>query len=181
MAYIYIEFDVPDSVHLASWSPPPGAFTEHEATAILRHSPIVDVHKKISVQGFSFIGYNPTRKYDSSAAWVSTSDTPFLCRVLRFFDVSPCCHPDCEVELMAEIVRFESMKLPASMPCSFIAKVDKGQALEYVSASSLLPQVVILIPVIMEAPVKDKERHEAEALMQYGPFFVVDVARQSYQ
>ena len=71
------------------WSPPPNTFTEHEASAILRHTPVVDVYNRISVQGFEFVGYNPKRKYDSSAVWVSSGGNVFLCRVLRFFEVAP--------------------------------------------------------------------------------------------
>ena len=151
-----------------------------EAMAILRHCPVVRVHKKISVQGFEFIGYNPTRNYDSSAAWVS-SEVPFLCRVQRFFEIAPCCHPDCETEVMAEVVRLESEKLPPSMPCNVIAQVDKDQPCEYISASSLLPQVVVLIPCVLEAPTTNRQRRDVEIMMRYGPFFVVDMARKAYQ
>ena len=133
------------------------------------------------MQGFEFVGYNPKRKYDSSAVWVSSGGNVFLCRVLRFFEVAPCCHPECEVELVAEVLRFQTKNVSPPMPGEFEAEMKADQKLEYVSTSSLLPQVVFLFPLITEAPTSRAKRRTAEATMVYGPFLVFDVGRKTFQ
>ena len=177
---LFVDFSLADIDHLSLWSPPPGVFTKHEASALLRHSPFVDVYKRISVQGFEFIGYSPMRNYDSSASWVSTVP-PFLARVLRFFEVASCCHPDCEVELVAEVLRFEAKQVSRSMPGDCIAMLKENQAVEYVSASSLLPQVLVLLPLIKTAPVSRREKRVAAKTIQRGPFLVLSLENKQYQ
>ena len=143
----------------------------------------MDVRHGISVQGFQFIGFNARVKYDSSAVWVSVGRgraLPFLCRALRFFSVSPCCHPDCEEEFVVEILRFETKK-DSSVPGGFTCTVRRNQGCEYVSASSLMPKVVVLIPLLKDTPVTKSQRRSADTTSKYGPFLVVDVARMRYQ
>ena len=178
---MFIECKVPESEHLALWSPPPNTFTEHEASAILRHTPVVDVYKRISVQGFEFVGYNPSRKYDSSAVWASSGGNVFLCRVLRFFEVASCCHPECEVELVAEVLRYQTKKVSPPKPCEFEAEMKADQKIEYVSTSSFLAKVVVLFPHVTEAPKSMVQRRKARATMVYGPFLVFDVSRKQFQ
>ena len=67
------------------------------------------------------------------------------------------------------------------MPGTIIASLDVKQKVEYISVESLLPQVVILIPLIMKAPVTSTQRRAAAVTVRYGPFLVLDVASKNYQ
>ena len=111
------------------------------------------------MQGFVFIGYDKRRLFDSSVVWI---DDDTLCRVLRFFEVAPCCHPDCKSEFVAEVLRSE-MKTVRNAPYSGkTARMRRNQEVEYVSVASIMPQVVILIPIITSVPASRAQRRVAD-------------------
>ena len=136
LCLLLIEHRGPSTDHIAMWDPPPNVFSEHELFAIYRQNPMVKSYNRLSVQGFEFIAFNPRRRYDSSTAWVATDDDPFLCRVNRFVEVAPCCHPDCERVVVVEIKRFE---VKTNVMNRVVSAVMSNTAVtEYISASSLL-------------------------------------------
>ena len=164
---------------IALWEPPVGRFSDHEATAILRHTTFVRVSKRISVQGCLCVGFNSARKFDSSAVWVSAEDSTFLCRVLNFIEVSPCCHEECEEELVAEVMRFDRHRERKTGIVTY--DISLNRQIEYISASSILPKVVVLIPVIEKAPESRRQRNAAAKRTIVGPYRVIDVDRHEYQ
>ena len=168
----------PNDDSLAVWSPPDN-FTQHEKDALMRHCPIVNLAKRISVQGFDVVGYKAGRKYDSSTAWVS-ANPPFLCRTLSFFEVAPCCNLDCEEELMVEVKRFTTRR-DVTVPGNLTCQMAVNQPIEYISAASLMAQTVILFPKIETTPRTQAERQNAQRTLVYGPFIVVNVKRKVYQ
>lgn len=172
--------NAPDPDDLGTWKPP-GHFTEHEKIALLRHCPIAKVGKRISVQGIDIARYNPRRNYDSSVCYVSgPNDTRFLCRVLNFFEIAPCCHLDCEEELVLEIKRY-TMRRDRNVPGGLTCKMVSDQKIEYVSAASLQPVTVVLVPTIRMKPTTRSARRAVEKQMKFGPFIVVEVKRKVYQ
>lgn len=134
---------VDDSQLLALWDPPPGVFSEHEGIAIQRHAPFVKTWRRISVQGTVYVGFSRSRNFDSSAVWITTGDGPRLCRVHQFIEVAACCHEDCEKELLVQIDRFERKRDHVSGAYTYSVIEDKPP--EYISASSIEPQLVLLI------------------------------------
>ena len=161
------------------WDPPPNVFSEHELFAICRQNPVVKSYNRLSVQGFEFIAFNPNRRYDSSTAWVATDDNQFLCRVIRFVEVAPCCHPDCEPVVVVEIKRFE---VKTNVRNGVVSAVMLNTAVtEYITASSLVPQVVLMVPTMKDTPVTSAERRAARHQMCFGPFSVIDIANKKYQ
>ena len=57
--------------------------------------------------------------------------------------------------MVVEILRFEAKK-DLSVPGGFTCSVRRDQGCEYVSASSLMPKVVVLIPLLKSAPVTNR-------------------------
>ena len=167
----------PSEEHVASWVPSPGDFSEHERTALLRQNPLVRTYKKLSVQSFEFIGFDKRRVYDSSAAWVNTGGDSFLCRVWRFFSVAPCCHADCQPVRVAEIQRFRRGRSRAGLNTY---SVEDTAPIEHIDVQCLLPQVVMLLTVMSDAPSTSAERQAARHQMLYGPFYVIDVISKRY-
>ena len=174
--------NAPEPEDLDSWEPP-GHFTEHEKIALLRHCPIAKVWKKISVQGFSIVKYDPRRNYDSSACYVSgPNNTRFLCRVLNFIEIAPCCHLDCEEEqlLLVEIKRYTTRR-DRNAPGGLTCRMAEDQKMEYISTASLQAVTVVLVPIIKKEPKTRSDKRAAERKLKSGPFIVVEVKRKVYQ
>ena len=172
--------NAPEPEDLDYWEPP-SHFTEHEKIALLRHCPIAKVGKRISIQGSDIVKYDPRRNYDSSVCYVSgPNNTRFLCRVLNFFGIAPCCHLDCEEELVVEMKRF-TMRRDRNVPGGLTCRMASDQKIEYVSAASLEQGTVVLVPTINKKPTSRSAKRAVEKQLKFGPFIVVEVKRKVYQ
>ena len=174
-----VEYREPSPEHIGAWEPPPDVFSEHEMQAILGPSPVVQTYKTITIQGFEFKTYSKHRRSDSSTAWAKTTDGPCLVRILSVVKTPPCTYKDCKSAVVVEVQRFTMghNRVRNGPP---VASMKPNTVAEYMYAACLLPQVVVLFPMIRAAPTSPAERTQARRIMLSGPFYVVDMKHKTY-
>ena len=148
-------------------SPPPNLFTHYEQQAILGPSPVVTAYKSITVQGFEFKAYSRSRRFDSSAVWATVEGGRALFRLINVAKAAPCCHPDSKSRIVVEVKRFVVRHARARGAPQLATMPDTATA-EFILASCLVPQVIVLLPKLSGPPQTAVARRDAKRLMYSG-------------